>query len=272
MIGEYSVLEKGSAFVVATEPCFEFATGKTNDSVKPFSPHPESPAGKAFQRLFGDGKSRDISFLDPHRGRGGFGGSTAEWLAVQLSLSDERDPWALWFQYQEDARLEGRVPSGADVLAQILGGVVTVDFSENSYQTLKWPFPDGHFLIFRTGLKLNTHAHLQAMKVLPKNDLEMVSQQFGKHFKERNFDGGARSINDFAVELLRLGLVDQRVQTITQKLRPHAAAVKGCGAMGVDTVVCFVTAEQRKTALDTAAALGLEFVADETMLARGALP
>ncbi|MBX9766262.1 MAG: hypothetical protein K2X47_03240 [Bdellovibrionales bacterium] len=270
LIGEYSVLEKGSAVVVATAPRFEFSAHERG--IKSGF-HPESPAGKAIARLSEEVKHKNFcgDLIDPHRGRGGFGGSTAEWLSAQLTMSDERDPWALWSLYQEDAALNGKSPSGADVLAQILGGVVMVDFSENSYQKLNWSFDDGGFLVFRTGYKLSTHTHLREMKALPKNELKKHTEAFTSAFKGKDFLSCAQSVNAFGAELLRLGFVDARAQSLIERLRPYVSAVKGCGAMGVDTVVCFVTSEQKSGAKKTAAGQGLEFVADETMLVDGAV-
>lgn len=286
LIGEYAVLSGGRAVVACTRPVFEVSgRGKLPGTSSPGGQklrdlHRQSPAGRAVHRLNLD-PDREWTFFDPHRGQGGFGGSTAEWLGVQLLNSNERDLWKLWSLYREDARpspiqIPGSVdrglpPSGTDVIAQLTGGLSVVDLDKSDSRATSWPFPEEHFLIFRTGLKLQTHRHLTGLGKLVTAPLAHLTEEFIGAFRGKHFQSCCGVINRFFQELSRQNLVDQRVAQLIERLRPHVSAVKGCGAMGVDTLVCLVTKAQKASALAAAEALGLQFVASNLDLAAGAL-
>ena len=281
-IGEYAVLSGGCAVVACTRPVFEVgrglespnpagrATGRFGDL------HPESPAGKAVLRMNVNPEG-NWSFFDPNGGRGGFGGSTAEWLGVQLLNSREREVWRLWSLYRQDVASSltqragsGPVPSGADVVAQLTGGLAVVDLEKHLSRGWDWPFLDQHFLIFRTGLKLQTHHHLAELKGMRTLELARISKEFIDAFEAGDFESCCDAMNRFYEELSRQKLVDLRIAKLIQQLEPEVSAIKGCGAMGVDTIVCLVTGSQRPQALAAARGLGLEFIAGDQDLTKGA--
>jgi hypothetical protein len=206
LVGEYLALEGGPSLIAATEPRFEArfrresgaapeaASGSAAASPGfaglPF--HAESPAGRLWARLGPASSGWSVEFSDPHFGLGGLGASTAQFASVlafgerlgawdaRLNRSSAPD-WQLILDiYRQVAWSgEGWAPSGADLLAQIAGGLCAVygpapgpaaghvsgqaSSQAARCQVFAWPFAELDFTLLRTGAKLATHDHLRAL-------------------------------------------------------------------------------------------------------------
>jgi hypothetical protein len=114
VLGEYLVLQGGPALVLCHPPYFEAERGSSD---RPLAS--QSPAGQLAKKTGFDLST--LAFRDPHQGRGGFGGSGAEFLAVWAyhqgkTSFQEKDCW----QAREDYRALAS-GSGVDVLTQAFG-------------------------------------------------------------------------------------------------------------------------------------------------------
>lgn len=244
LVGEYLAINGTASLVMATEPCFFIKT----IADKNFGFHADSPAGCLRQQL----QLQDIGFsvLDPHQGRGGFGRSTAEYLAVylykQYCQSDVENfnedilnnLEEFIYQYQNCAGVEYK-PSGADLVAQVCGGLCWYDGMNFNAETLSWPFPGYDIFIFHTGKKLATHEHLKDLKSKRLETLIPALLAARTSLDQANLKVFCESINYYYDILGELGLSDGGVQKSVHQLRqkPEVLAAKGCGAMGVDTVI-----------------------------------
>ena len=169
VIGEYLAINGTASMVMATEPTFFIKIIED----KTFGFHPESPAGRLRQSLAD--QNFGYSFFDPHQGRGGFGRSTAEYLAVylynQFLKTNREDMSAEILDDLEDVVQTYQSfsggdykPSGADLVAQICGGLCWYDGNNYLASQLAWPFPGYDIYVFHTGKKLATHEHLKDLK------------------------------------------------------------------------------------------------------------
>ncbi len=148
VFGEYAVLKNTPALIAVGEEYFLASQDSNADSrLILLDLHPQSPAGRLkslclkFEISLGD-----IFFFDPHQGRGGFGKSTAEFIAVtrcvesklqtesskqklgllfkalNLTFNDEvdmRDSKVIWKIYRGIHKINADpLPSGADLVAQ----------------------------------------------------------------------------------------------------------------------------------------------------------
>ena len=131
------------------------------------------------------------SLLDPHCGRGGFGRSTAEYLSVFMEdlvvRQSVKEPGKFILDHLEDfvkvyqrhasyhdsgktnsmAVCSGQMdykPSGADLVAQVCGGLCWYDGMNFICEKLNWPFPSYDIYVFHTGQTSNTHEHLRGLK------------------------------------------------------------------------------------------------------------
>ncbi len=244
IIGEYLAINGTASMVAATAPAFFIKTIQD----KTFGFHEKSPAGRLRQKL----KHTDVGFsvLDPHDGRGGFGRSTAEYLAVYLydtqvnqgggdqSLSILNNLQDFVPQYQGYAGGEYK-PSGADLVAQVCGGLCWYDGMNFVAEKLAWPFPGYDIFIFHTGKKLATHEHLKDLKSKDLRSLIPILLAARTSFDQQNLKVFCESLNYYYDILDEMGLSNKTVKESVNQLRQHPAvlAAKGCGAMGMDTVI-----------------------------------
>lgn len=291
LIGEYAVLSGGPALVLLHEPVFDISI-EVLGTKSGIDFHSESPAG-LYCRQKNLGLSQ-FSFVDPHGGRGGFGASSAQFLAAWLTAQSEavggslvgvlnslieRDPLGRVSMKEEtvsrilrDYRsvLSGPA-SGADVLAQLLGYVSLIDQNRRLWESWSWVFEKYTFSIYRTGLKVQTHVHLnqlgagESYQVLEKHSRAAIAA-----FYDLRGVAFAESLNQFRDELKRLGLEHSHTTVLVEKFRTAdgVLAAKGCGAMGADVVL--VMHERESTACQKIAQeLGLELVASLNSLSEG---
>lgn len=156
--GEYSALLGGAAGLLTSPPCFELEI-QTKAPVDTPLFHKDSPAGKLIAKYQTESdfsaKELDYNFFDPHDLKGGFGRSTAEYLAAELiaenlfkkqfdekmkeylqssklqqkiynsDLLSEVSVQKIWMEYRELFNQKTTVPSGYDLLAQALNASIS---------------------------------------------------------------------------------------------------------------------------------------------------
>jgi len=239
LLGEYAALQGESALILTTKPCFELDCTKADKH--PF--HQDSPAGRLLQ-------NRDFcgTWKDPYFSLGGLGASSAEFLACYLALHDTCDVTHLLKTYQEHTTSKtGLKPSGYDVLAQSRRGCVFINKNRQEIQEYTWPFADLAFLLIHTGKKLATHTYLQT-NTAPGNtrQLSNLALQGKMAFEQMDADLLIQAVRGTYQELLKNNLVAAHTQTLIARLETHLPilAIKGCGAMGADTVVMLVDSDK----------------------------
>ncbi len=275
VIGEYLALGGTASMVLATEPCFIIRTtgsssefhhekNKKGDGehfpIKtagdlPAGFHPDSPAGQLYKQMK---QKVGYSIDDPYGGGGGFGRSTAEYLSVfvyelvlktkdstrgicekgeirKLILSDLKN-----FINTYQSCVFDYKPSGADLVAQVCGGLCWYDGMNFSCEKLAWPFPGYEIYIFNTGYKQKTHEHIRR-DVQDKNLKLLIPTLVSARtsLEQASLKIFCQSLNHYYDILGGLGLSDHKVRADVSKLReqPEILAAKACGAMGMDTVL-----------------------------------
>ena len=230
LVGEYSALVEGGCLLLNTYPRFV--------------------------------QLKNGGFLDPHQQRGGFGASSAQWICSYLSshhlTKNEKEHLFNSNKNELDANLAIQlkstyqkeikkseptlktVPSGVDVLSQCIGQVAYIDVQKGIFKSLKWPFKNLSFLIFPTGNKAFTLDHLkediqiQDCKLLSKKSQEVINA-FLNH-KENEF---LNTLKEFDLCLEHLGFCCAQTLALKKSIRKHfpQVIVKGCGALGMDTLL-----------------------------------
>jgi mevalonate kinase len=279
VVGEYAVLRGAPALVAATKPYFHF-TAKKSSTPKESPFHADSPAGKWFRQSQVLLKDWDVKFTDPHEGRGGFGASGAQFvfyhaLCTYLQADSRTDDAAdIWQDFKVCDSSNG---SGADVVAQTLGGITCFTSSPFEAQSSAWPFQKMDFVILRTGRKTETHSHLKSLKLGDTKALLQADELAVAAFLDADLESFLAETATFQNELRLLGLQDPATTELLKKITEMSGVVfaKGCGAMGADTIMAFVehaempafreelkhnSLEAVATSLDLAAPLKLEMV------------
>lgn len=270
LVGEYAVLQGAPALVAATGPCFRFRAEKTEAEWKSLF-HPDSAASRWFRQSEVLLKNWKVDFEDPHHGAGGFGASGAQFVfyhALSTYLQSQRtsdDAGDLWQDYK--ACETGRA-SGADVVAQTLGGIV--HFSQEPFEakSYDWPFDETDFVILRTGTKVETHEHLR--NSLPSLEGVIAGAKLSVDaFFMSNVEAFAAGLAITQKELVKAGLQAETTLALLEKLNaaPGVLVTKGCGAMGADTVLAIIDNEYRTEFFHAMKELKLHLVATSLDLA-----
>lgn len=254
-MGEYGALLGGPVLVFCNQPCFELTITSGNFCLEGI--HTESPAGKLilkFQDLF---FSKKIQFTDPYCGLGGLGASTAQFLGIYAFIQKwtpekvadltVEDFSKLLKEYQDCAwDGEGAAPSGADLIAQVVGGFVFFQRENNfKIEKLQWPDSRVGMMILKTPEKVATHEHLK------KLDLNLSSEKMKiwksaqeqvlllkKFLSEGHLQDLTQSVHHFSEFLSSQNFICASTQNLLKQISEVKAVhtSKGCGALGADFI------------------------------------
>lgn len=251
LIGEYSVLEHKQAIVINTTPAFKFEltqTNKTPSNIKTSGINPHSPGGKLWIKLCKQHNIEHINLIDPHKAQGGFGQSSAIFAAgYYFEHSQTKSKNSILptkqlhqhYQNQCSSPQSKYPPSGADLLAQLSGGIAVIDWGKACTKTYPWPFTDIGFLLLRTGNKLVTHTHLESLNKLDTHILSKLVIRCKQSLKENNQQEFCNSIYAYQRQLNKQNLTINTTNTLLIELAkiPGVITAKGCGAMGADVIL-----------------------------------
>jgi len=253
LLGEYVALTGGPSLVASTSPNFEvdFFPG---EGQHPF--HQDSPAGKFIAGHAAFFKNFDIEFYDPYE-TGGFGASTAQFIAVagiQKKYDDivAQKPFNfknpivaldIWNTYRELFADQDVPPSGADLIAQIVGGISSFRADRREWEKIEWPFQNVGPSFYKTPFKINTHEHLADLRLqeLPIAALTECVEHAIAAIKKEDFSTYKEECRKFLVIQEGAGLLtpDVRAEIIGAAKAPGVSLVRGCGALGADVVAVY---------------------------------
>lgn len=255
LIGEYCVLEKGKAIVAVTEPRIDVALELKEDVSQihtPYSRGPTSDLMKLSNKYF------DVQIRTDNLG---LGTSTAVFLSVLSQIRpdlfvpmvhEEREKKAFQileiYLSCESNNLKVR-PSGADLLAQYMGlGIWEVDLLNHKISKLNWSYENLAFMLIRTGFKTPTHTHLNHLQTVSFSELKSINNQVIEAYKNKDDASLFEFISDFSNSLDKLELLDTNTKLICDEVIhiDGVKAVKGCGAMGSDSLFLIYNSNKRQ--------------------------
>lgn len=256
LVGEYLALRGGPSVLICSEPRFVlnlFPKKTKSESSQVF--HPDSPAGKFLKDHSHFFSHWRMEFHDPYQGIGGFGASTAQFALCYMAelimregeLSSDDLQWA---ELLRDYHLYaysgvGEPPSGADLIAQLTGGLVLFNGQTLSVESVEWQFKDIGFLLFHTGEKLATHDHLKSKLEIPVDVLRASADQVSRAIALADSSAMALGVQCYGDGLASQGFLSEvtsvKIKWLVANAKTTSAespilAVKGCGAMGSDVI------------------------------------
>ncbi len=282
LFGEYLALRGGLCATVQTEPRFELELRDGGEG-RCGGIHPHSLAGHCVRENSGEFGQWDMEFRDPHQGQGGFGASSAQfvltYMAAQVLRHKVKDLRSLihadklWSEFRQLAQREqkGLPPSGADVVGQLVGGVSRFSFQPFQVRSQNWPFPHLNFMLLRTGKKLATHSHLEALEGRTFQGLLEPVNRASEALKTGSEELFLSALQAVARALEKEQLVAEHSLELLGELRqrPEILVSKGCGALGADTLLALYRPQDQEAVEVIVEALGLETVASREQVSSG---
>jgi mevalonate kinase len=278
LLGEYLALVGGPTLILCTEPRFKLRVFKKNNkkNERQAGINPHSPAGKFIRQHSDFFKKYYLQFTDPHSHAGGFGASSAQFAMVAMfkKIVDESSLTlsSLLDEYQTTAwNGAGVPPSGADVIAQVSGGVTFFHRKVIKLEMFPWNFSELQFCLIRTGRKMATHKHLKKLPDINYKELERITKAGVSSFRNNESKKFIHAIKSYADALETQGLVATETQKLLKKIytRKEVLAAKGCGAMGSDVILVLIEPASKSRFLRWAKSQRLDIVITETHAAHG---
>jgi mevalonate kinase len=275
-VGEYLALKGGPVLTVNTRPRFQMKIGGTDQKNKI---HPESPAGKLLEAHSEFFKNINIEFLDPHLGKGGFGASSAQFamlyalrhIDTHFRFDVQRFyDWKMLLSDYQNLSLKTRyLPSGADLIGQVCGGITFFNRSEGKLQNFAWPFSDIGFYILRTGFKVATHEHLSELSEFETANFDQASRRVLMGFSQIRSQDVVDGVNQYQNELQKQNKTFDGTLKKLEILRKAKGvlAAKGCGALGADALL--VVAEKNSDLQAVFQNQDLQLIATENEISKG---
>ncbi|MCC2678154.1 MAG: hypothetical protein K0R29_730 [Pseudobdellovibrio sp.] len=269
LVGEYAVLLGGPALGLATAPCFEFTVAGSNAVTF----HPESPAGKYLAK---HESLSAVSFSDPYSAagiRGGFGRSTAEYLAaITPDLLEKKSGVYDILKEYKGLHADQKVrPSGIDLVFQYLGGVILADQQLQMFQNFEWNFLNLDFALIYSGIKVPTHDHLATIDLEQLNELPSLASQICNLYAANNENEFLYLITQWSELLKAKKLTHPHSLEIRTLLESTGVIkhVKPCGALGADVLIAFFDRADKKQVQQMLAEKKYHYVAGSGDLAAG---
>ena len=243
-LGEYGVLDQGSAVLFNTFPRIKCRISKIPKASLKNTFAAASPAGQWIKKNPLDFSDTSLEWLNPSFHKG-FGFSSAQFNIVYAysfflkGCSIETiKPQSVWQAYLS-MNFEGQKPSGADILSQWVGGVCIFEQDPFFVQSLTASFPNIGFFILKTGEQLSTHDYLKNLKLNNVSDLKKIAKKGIESMKLKKEEDFVESIKEYGEQLIQKNFVTQKTYDILKKISSLSGvqACKGCGAMGAETIL-----------------------------------
>lgn len=244
ILGEYAVLEQGNALLFTHTPIFTLLA--TEGIPQLTGIHLHSPAGRFYQQHFDVFSAQHVAFIDPYHGIGGLGASSAQFILLYALFYHLKDTSfsleSLLETYQSLAwQGEGYPPSGADLVAQSVGGMVGWNPSTKEVTAFDWPFADTLSLHFiHTHHKIKTHEHLDSLQLdFALDELKYTVDKATDALDRTDSITFCNAINTYANLLHQHQLTAPHTVTLLNSVKKleGVKAAKGCGALGSDVLL-----------------------------------
>ncbi len=281
ILGEYLALLGGPALVAATGQRFELVVNlQGHPGLEGI--HPESPAGRVYVDNPSCFEGVHVEFVDPYLGAGGLGASSAQFVLMLFlkslltkdlkSVNESLSAHQVWLDYRQMfSTTDTWLPSGADVVAQLIGGISWFQWKPFKIEKLTWSFEGLSFLVFKTPHKVSTHEHLSQLKELNPEKLQSIVLSTIEALKNEDSLKFIKGLRQFDVALREQNLIcNETIELLNDfKMSESVLAAKGCGALGADTI--FVVCENKdiEGLKSLAKVVGLTYVASNKNISPG---
>ena len=262
------------------------------------SMHKNAPVSQWVSRYPEVYRCFSLKVYDPYKGRGGFGFSSACFLFVYLlhytymqytqkSGLQKKPSTPLFWETDEGSKKDFAycmwkhyrslsfpvLPSGADLMSQLLGRVSVFGFSPFTAKPLDWAFQDLDFFLISTGITFPTWKHLNQLSIGKDllNKLKKLSGQCVHSYLDRDRENFLDRMSRFGNLLEREQYVHPQVVKQLKTLRSIKKVLfaKACGAYGAE-VICLFFHPQNKEGIEKKVKKAYTIIASSKDLSNGA--
>lgn len=255
LLGEYLTLLGGPALLLNSSPRFVLTIAENPDNSLFYHNFPENSLAVKFMEKYANFfRQYSLAFTDPYCGLGGFGASSAQFgmVAAFKNYNENKKLNYLKIIEEYQSLLPNRhryLPSGADIVAQLCGGVTYFYRNKNKIEKLVWPFPELSFALIHTGNKIATDKHLENLQKFEQSHFEKIVAAGYGAMQSGNSQDFCEAINSYGKEMLAQDLVSLHTQQLLSVIKNNKfiLAAKGCGALASDVIL---TIFEKKFTLD----------------------
>lgn len=269
-VGEYLALKEGPSLVFLSAPRFVLKISRGESLL--LNIHPESPAGLLAQAHPSELAGLRIEFEDAYQNKGGFGASTAQYLAVYSLIHNHINPSELLSSYYAHAwKGQGLRPSGADLIGQLSGSLSYFNKQNHTQKSHSWSFADKKILFFHTGNKVATHEHLKTLNDFDSAPLEAAFKTLMKGLEKSHWEDFVAGVRAYRRALEDLEFTCEPTLKLLKQLDQikGVEAAKGCGALGADVILVLCAASQATQVVSQGQQIGLSLLATSDSLSSG---
>ena len=219
-------------------------------------PPADSPAGRWLSHHKEVFRDLSLKWTDPFCGRGGLGFSSAQFVILYACRSLLRrgfltvHPQEVWRAYRKAARpSSGLRPSGADIVSQWTGGLCLFQQNPLRIRSFTLPLPLIECLIVRAGGPFPTHGHLKTLKQSNVSLFKEIAEGGVSALEAGDETAFLQAVNEYRKALDKENRTAEHTKTLLKEFAglEEVKALKGCGAMGAETVILFYEKEREKS-------------------------
>ena len=219
-------------------------------------PPADSPAGRWLSHHKEVFRDLSLKWTDPFCGRGGLGFSSAQFVILYACRSLLRrgfltvHPQEVWRAYRKAARpSSGLRPSGADIVSQWTGGLCLFQQNPLRIRSFTLPLPLIECLIVRAGGPFPTHGHLKSLKQSNVSLFKEIAEGGVSALEAGDETVFLQAVNEYRKALDKENRTAEHTKTLLKEFAglEEVKALKGCGAMGAETVILFYEKEREKS-------------------------
>lgn len=248
LFGEYLVLNGGPALFLNSTPRFKLIIEQKDSREVECLNFGQNPAAERFIQtnpyLF---DYLTLNFIDPYKGLGGFGASSALYLLVAIFkrylVSSALNPFDILSEHNKFSmeKLDHQ-SSGSEIISQLYGGITFYHKNVFIMKRIEWPFQSLSFCLVHTDQKINTTQNFQELPQIDYPKLEYYVFKALNALLKRDADAFCKAMNRFAHQMQKSGLTSVNTNQLLEKISQNqlVLAAKGCGVLG-DDVVCVLT-------------------------------
>lgn len=253
LFGEYLVLKGGPALLLNSTPRFKLLVEQTNcRNVKCINFGENNIIHEYIKTnpyLF---DYLSLKFVDPYKGMGGFGATSALYLLVTTLKHYLEKSVFNQFTFLKDyvrffRKENGRLACESDIISQLYGGITFYHKNVSTMKRIEWPFQHLTFCLIHADQKIATAEHLQQLPKIRFRKLEKYSYHGLNALLERDSTAFCKAMNRFNHHLQKNDLLSPHTNHLLAKILQYnyILAAKGCGALGAD-VICVLLQKKHK--------------------------